>query len=489
VVFDMAAGNIVPKDSRDWYGSSKGNFGPRLAFSWAPTRLNGKTVLRVGSGFYYGPGQTEDQLQPSANDRIGRTITSGSLLAYPLDIDQLYATYNVNDPNLGYQPRAYAPGYHLPERILQYTASLQQELPGNAVLTVAYVGSQGRNLFLRSIANKITGFTMNQATGSASAVREFGGRFAEIDYKTSGGRDNYNALQTTFNRRYRSGLSLGMQYTWGHSLGTSAGSNEAITAGNPYDLNADHGSNNFDIRQSFNASALYDLPFGLGRKYLRHVNRVAEAFLGGWQLGGIVNARSGVPIDVLIVRPDLAYRDSRNGNLYSAPLVDSTGRVVTVPVINTLGGGSSRNVRRPNIVAGVDPYLHTGNKLQWLNPAAFSIPDAGTFGNSMRNGLTGPGLSQFDLTLSKKFRLSESANVEFRSEIYNILNHSNFANPGNLRLAQGISSSATGSGLQPGQPFSTGTAGSNFGVLTSTVSNQIGLGTNRQLQLSLRVNF
>ncbi len=159
---------------------------------------------------------------------------------------------------------------------------------------------------------------------------------------------------------------------------------------------------------------------------------------------------------------------------------------MTVPVVNTLGGGSSRNVRRPDIVAGVDPYLHNG--LQWLNPAAFSVPAAGSFGDSMRNGLTGPGLQQFDITLSKKFRFTETKNLEFRSEFYNIFNHANFANPGNLRLAQGIPS-APGAGLQPGQPFSASTAGGNFGTLNSTVSNQIGIGTNRQIQLALRFNF
>ncbi|HEY9248281.1 MAG TPA: hypothetical protein VIO38_04085, partial [Rariglobus sp.] len=269
VVFDMAKGDIVAGNSRSWYDSSTRNFGPRIALSWAPTRFKNKTVFRIGSGLYYGPGQTEDQLQPSANDRIGRTITSGPLLAYPFDPAAVYSSYNINDPNLGYQPRAYAPGYTLPERILQYTASVQQELPGSTILTVAYVGSQGRNLFLRSITNKITGYTMNPTTGAASVVREFGGRFAEIDYKTSGGRDNYNSLQTTVSRRFNSGLSLGLQHTWAHSIGNSAGSNEANTAGNPFDFNADRGSNNFDIRQSFNLTALYDMPVGKGRRLLR----------------------------------------------------------------------------------------------------------------------------------------------------------------------------------------------------------------------------
>ena len=110
---------------------------------------------------------------------------------------------------------------------------------------------------------------MNPTTGVGTAVREFGGRFAEIDYKTSGGSDNYNALQTTLSRRFNTGLSLGMQHTWGHSIGNSAGSNEANTAGNPFDFNADHGSNNFDIRHSFNLNALYEVPVGKGRRYLQ----------------------------------------------------------------------------------------------------------------------------------------------------------------------------------------------------------------------------
>jgi hypothetical protein len=487
VVFSIAQGDILPGYTGDWYQSSKVNFGPRLAFSWSPARLKNKTVFRIGAGYYYGPGQTEDQLQPSANDRIGKTISSGPLLAYPLNIDQIYSSYNVNDPNLGYQPRAYGPGYQIPEKILQYTASVQQQLPGSTLLTVAYVGSQGRNLFLRSITNKIIGVTMNPTTGAGTAVREFGNRFGEIDYKTSGGTDNYNAMQVTVNRRFNAGLSLGMQYNWAHSIGDSAGSNEANTAGNPFNFAADRGSNNFDIRHSFNFTALYELPFGAGKKHMNHAPRFADAALGGWQLGSIVNARTGVPVDVLIVRPDIAYVDKRNGSVYSSPLVVD-GAVVTNPIVNTLGGGSSRNVRRPDIVAGVDPYLHTGNKLQWLNPAAFAVPVPGSFGNSSRNGLTGPGIAQLDLTLSKRFRITESANMELRSEFYNIFNRANFANPSNVRLQQGIAS-APGSGLQPGQPFSASTMGANFGVLNSTVSNQIGIGTNRQIQLALRFNF
>ena len=494
VVFDILKGDIVAGSSAAWYQSSKANFGPRLGISWAPQALNNKTVFRIGSGFYYGPGQTEDQLQPEANDRVSTTISSGALNKYPLDTAAVYANYNVNSPTLGYQPRAYAPGYRIPERVLSYTASVQQELKGGAVLTVAYVGSQGRNLFLRSITNKITGVTMNPTTGVGTAIREFGPRFAEIDYKTSGGTSHYNSLQTTLNRRFNSGLSIAGTYSWSHDLGNTGGSNEANTAGNPYNFGADFGSNNFDIRQSFNMTTLYELPFGKGKKYAGSMSKPADFLLGGWQLGGIVNARTGVPMDVLITRPDITYVDKRDGREYATPLLGTDGTVYTVPVVNTLGGGNSRNIRRPNVVAGVNPYLNNDRSL--INPAAFSIPAPGTFGNSSRNSLTGPRLSQFDITVSKHFPITEKVNLEFRSEIYNIFNKANFANPANLRLAQGIPNGGTfangiapTAGLQPGVPYSTATAGGNFGVATSTVSNQIGIGTGRQIQLSLRLAF
>lgn len=132
-----------------WYNSSKLNFGPRLAFSWSPSRMNNKTVFRVGAGYFFGPGQTEDQVQPIDSDRATVSLTSGPLLAFPVNPLQILSTFNVNSLS-GYQPRAYASNYQLPEKILSYTFSVQQQLPGNALLTVAYVGSQGRNLFLRS---------------------------------------------------------------------------------------------------------------------------------------------------------------------------------------------------------------------------------------------------------------------------------------------------------------------------------------------------
>jgi hypothetical protein len=459
-----------------WYHSKKTNFGPRLGLSWSPAKFNGKTVFRAGAGYYYGPGQTEDQVQPIDSDRPTRTLTGN--IAWPVVPSQVLGGYNVNDPNLGFQPRAYGSGYTLPEKVLSYTASVQQELPGNAVLTVAYVGSQGRNLFLRSWTNGIVGVTTNPATGVGNAILQFGSRFAQIDYKTSGGTDHYDSLQTTLNRRFGKGLTAGLQWTYGHSIGNTGGSNEAQTTQNPFNFGQDRGNNAFDVRHSVNVNVLYQLPF-------KSPAKAANYLLGGWEVGGIYNGRTGLPVDVTVSRPDIVYQINGTNQFVQAPIVNN-GVVTTTAVVDNPFGGAFRSNRRPDVAAGVDPFLHTGDGRYFLNPAAFSFPQPGHFGNLGRYALHGPGLSQVDFTLHKKFAIDEKRNLELRAEFYNIFNRANFANPPAV-LATGLGTAANQ--IQPGQPYSAGSAGAAFGVFNSTVSKDVGLGAQRQIQLSLRLNF
>jgi hypothetical protein len=468
VLYNTVTGKLDAPGSRSFYQSSTTAFGPRLGLSWAPSKLNNKTTFRIGAGYYYGPGQGEDLIQPIESDRVSTTTTG----RFPVDALTVVKNFNVATAT-GIGVRAYAPGYKVPERILSYTASLQQQVWGGAILQLAYVGSQGRNLFLRSIANKVTGVNMNPTTGVGTVVREFGNQFGEIDYKTTGGNDNYNSLQTTLNRRFSRGLTLGAQWTYGHSIGNTAGSNEANTAMNPYNFAMDYGNNAFDIRHSANISAMYELPFARNNKYL-----------GGWQIGGIMNGRTGLPMDIRITRPDVVYRDTRNNNIVNSPIL-SNGQVVTVPVVNVPGGGNSRDVRVPDVVAGVNPFLQSSDRRYVVNPAAFSTPAPGTFGNLGRGALHGPGLTQFDLTLHKKFTFKERITSEFRFEAYNLFNRANFANPV-VRLNNVL---GTGTNqLQPGQAYNTTTAGS-FGTVLQTVESAVGLGAQRQVQLSLRFSF
>ena len=405
---------------------------------------------------------------------LSRTLTNA---VWPIVPSQVLAGYDINSPTLGYQPRGYAANYQIPEKILSYTASWQQELPSHTILTVAFVGSQGRNLFLRAWANGITGVTMNPTTGVGSPVLQFGSRFAQVDYKTSGGTDNYSSMQTTLNRRFSKGLTAGFQWTYGHSIGNTGGSNEAQTAQNPFNFKQDHGNNAFDVRHSMNLSLLYQLPF--------QFSGLRQRVLGGWEVGGVMNARTGVPIDVTMSRPDIAYQMNATGQFVNAPIVNN-GTVLTTPVINNPYGGAFRNNRRPDVVAGVDPFLQTGDGRYFLNPAAFSIPKPGSFGNLGRYALHGPGLNQVDFTVHKQFKLTERTNLEFRAELYNAFNRANFSNP------PAVLSNALGTGtnqLQPGQSFSAAAAGSAFGVINSTVSKDVGLGAQRQAQFSLRLNF
>jgi hypothetical protein len=544
VLFDITNGTLRPPTEAA-FQSSKTNFGPRISMTWSPKPNGGaffgggRTVLRGGFGIFYGPGQTEDQIQPIESDRISSTFTSnpifpnGPALAFPLNSDAAAAFFNnpANVNTRAYQPRAYSPDYKIPEKVYQYTFSLQQELFSGTVLTAAYVGSQGRNLFLRSIANKIlpgqttvlsnttlpAGFGVvnlqDPVSGRITAVRtvrEFSvisgnnalNPFAEVDYKTSGGDDSYNALQMTLSRRLTTGLTLNSQYTFSRSFGTTAGSNEARTAAIPDDFEADRGYNNFDVRHTFNISALYKLPFGKGSSH--EFGAAGNALLGDWEIGGIVNARSGLPIEVGITRPDVVMQCAAAScpvtinnvattvpNGFVAQLTSGTLPVGFVGVVNTPGGGASRNVRRPNIVPGVNPYLNADRNL--INPAAFSIPLPGQFGDLQRNALRGPNFKQFDLVLNKRFRLTESTNIEFRTEVFNIFNFANFAIPSTtLNNALGTVTTAgvmSSGSLQPGNGFTQAQAGGTFGLLRQTVERTVGLGTSRQIQFALRLNF
>jgi hypothetical protein len=500
VKFDINTGQLDP-DTTPFYKSSKTNFQPRLAATYAMTQ---KMLLRGGFGIFVGPGQTEDQIQPIEAERISTTLSAGAPGAlYPVDPNVIRANFINNPNNRSYQPRAYANDYSIPEKVYEYTTSVQRELGANFETTIAYVGSIGRNQFLRSIANRTVGVQSNGAS-AATQVREFdiltcsngtvlngtqtpltGGLcgtgntiasiqrpFAEIDYKTSGGQNTYNSLQLGLTRRSSNGVTMNAQYTLGKSWGNTGGSNEAVTSNNNAraisDFGYDMGYNTFDVRHTFNLSAIY-------------TTKGSNAFVRDWNIGGIINARSGIPVPVLITRPDIVYVDGA-GNVFNNPAAGLTA------VVNTPGGGASRNQRRPDLVPGVDPFIKDGGLL-FLNPAAFTTPKPGTFGNLTRNQIHGPGMKQVDMVISRRVNVGKGPNVELRAEIFNIFNFTNFANPGGtLPNALPNASTSEANKVQPGQPFTNAAAGT-FGRLTSTVSRTVGIGTPRQIQFAVRFGF
>ena len=172
-------------------------------------------------------------------------------------------------------------------------------------------------------------------------------------------------------------------------------------------------------------------------------------------MGTIINARSGVPINVTINRPD--------------------NKTINGVTVTNLPGGNSRGTQRPDVVPGVNPYLKDG--VRWLNPAAFTTPQPGTFGNLERNALRGPGFWQVDFMASKDFRFGSNQGIQIRAELFNILNHLNYENPAAV-LPDGTA----------GVPFTDAQAGT-FGYMLGPLNRTVGLGTARQTQISLRFLF
>jgi Carboxypeptidase regulatory-like domain/TonB dependent receptor-like, beta-barrel len=428
--------NNFAENGANFYNPDKNNFAPRLS---AVFQLNEKTAIRAGYGHFYGPGQFEDRIQPIENYIERRRVTSTDVatLAYPVDPSVYRNLLSIR----GYthdRPDEYN---------IQYGASVERELPTGINLSVGYTGSRGKDMFLRGVANTFDNTTR---------VRQFPA-VGQVDYKTSGcldglvingnpihgcGKASYDALQISMTRRFRSGLAGGLQYQYSRNEGTTQGSNEAATASNTFDFNTEFGRNPTDIPHTFNGSLVYLIP-GNG------------AWVGGWRVGGIVNARSGVPINVTIARPDTV----------------SLGGVT----VTNIPGGNTRGTQRPDLVAGVDPYLKQG--VRWLNPAAFAAPLPGTFGNLPRNYLRGANFWQLDLNVSKDIRFTGNQGVQVRVDVFNITNRLNYENPA-ANLPAGT----------VGQAFTDATAGT-FGYMLGPLNRTVGLGTARQTQLSVRFLF
>jgi hypothetical protein len=428
--------NAFADNGANFYNPDKNNFAPRLS---AVFQVNDKTALRAGYGHFYGPGQFEDRIQPIENYIERRRVQAADVpvLAYPVDPSVYRNLLSVR----GYthvRPDEYN---------VQYGFSVSRELPSAINLTVGYTGSKGRDMFLRGVANTFDNTTR---------VRPFPA-VGQVDYKTSGcldglvingnsiagcGEATYDALQISMTRRFRSGLTGGLQYQYSRNEGTTQGSNEAATASNTFDYNSEFGPNLSDIPHSFNGSLVYMLPFN-------------GQWAGGWRVGGILNARSGAPINVTIARPDT---------------VTLNGVTVT-----NIPGGNSRGTQRPDLVAGVSPYLKDG--VRWLNPAAFAAPIPGTFGNLPRNFLRGPSFWQLDLNVSKDLRFTGNQGLQFRLEVFNITNRLNYESPA-ANLPAGT----------VGQAFTDASAGT-FGYMLGPLNRTVGLGTARQTQLSVRFLF
>jgi hypothetical protein len=232
-----------------------------------------------------------------------------------------------------------------------------------------------------------------------------------------------------------------LEYSLGHGIDDVQ--DQGLFASDPQNLNnipAERGNGSGDIRHNVSFNTMYELPFGKGKHFLNNKNGAVERIVGGWNVAALGILRTGVASTVYIGT-------------------------------NTFGNGDYTN-QRPNRVAGVSQYGTGSGPDNFLNPAAYSMPDPGTFGDLGRNTFYGPSYSQIDFSILKKIPLTERTNLDFRAEFFNLFNHPNFDEP---NATWGLTAADT---VFP-----------SFGQVFNTLGRTLGVGTSRQIQFALRFNF
>jgi hypothetical protein len=430
--FDVATQSFLPRDQAP-YHAPRGDFAPRVGFSYDPFG-KGKTVIHGYGGLFYMPMQFG----------FGLISNIPELSSYNVNVFQVPISYPQANPALpaGTQNVLAFPQNPKDPYSTNWLFGIQQEVAPNTILTVNYTGNKTTHMqagisFAALNANPANPFTQ---------ARPFSG-FANENVANDGLFSNYNALQVQL-RRNVGRLSLEANYTWSHEIDDLV--NVFGGFSNPLDANADRGSGDWDVRHNFTSSLVYSLPD------LKGSNSLVRGVLGGWQTSSIFQTRSGLPANVQLV------------------------------------SGFFGNPVRPDYVPGVSPLL---SSVDWptssynvnaftVNPNYDGTPGQFT-GNVGRNALRGPGFFQWDFSVMKNFPVTEKAKVQFRVDLFNILNHPNFANPdAGICTAVTPATSTTSAAC---------TVNPNFGRVGQTIADnmgsQIGTGTSRQAQFSLKFIF
>jgi outer membrane receptor protein involved in Fe transport len=427
ILTPLSGGRIFHNDYSNWQ--------PRIGLAY---QLTNSTVLRAGYGRFF---DNWAAITQTAQNFEGTWPDLGQLGASSLNPLTGAPSASAGDPfNLGsgspvttgtpFTQETWFADPHLKRPYSDdWNFGVQQEVGASSVLTLNYVGSHGGRLDISTFANT----ALTPGPGPIAPRTPFPYITQQAPFDRSVGRSSYNALQASLNGRGVHGLTYLISYTWSKALDigcTGWYGVEGCSTQTPYDLNRDRGPAATDLTHIFSAAWVYELPFGKG-KSLSSSNSFLNYVIGGWALNGILSFSSGQPFDV-----GISGDPANTGNVSF-----TTGY----------------NYERLNLVG--DPYPANKSPKHWLNPAGFQVPKQFTFGDLGRNSLRSDWSKNLDLSLFKRFPITENMRLEFRFEAFNVTNTPVWGIPGN------------------------NIANSNFGVVSSTVN------TARQLQFGLKFYF
>lgn len=414
----LYGGNLVSSDYAD--------LAPRLGVVYSPSEA---WSIRAGFGIFYSQDSGIEFFDLARGfGRVSVADDPGNPSAtYQNFIPTGGAYVTLTRPNVfGIVPNLRTPYYN------QYVLNLQHDLTKGTLLEVGYAGNSGHHLWgLQNLNAAVPG-----ATGSTASRSPFN-YLGIIQALQSSNYSNYNAFTAKLTHRASAGLTYTASYTFSKSLDDSSairGTASDILPQNSRCLSCDYGPSGFNIPHRFVTSVLYELPVGRGKRFLNSGGFLNE-LIGGWQVGSIVSAQSGIPVNT------------------------QTG-------IDTAGTGGYGEIRLNT--TGVSPNYAKGQRTlsRWWNPAAFTLPVAGTFGNAQRNYLQAPHFVDWDASLLKNFHIHQEQSLQFRFETFNTANHPNFGVPNPSWSSTSIT-----------------TPGASFATITTTANAM------RQMQAALKFNF
>ena len=418
------------------------NFAPRAGLAY---KVTNKTVFHAGFGIYYAAPDVGNSATLSANVPVDdywafnnpATYVAGATSSTVFNYARNGYVHTVVTSGGALQPST--PAYAVdPNAKTPYTeqwhAAIEQQIPFSTILKIAYVGTKGTHLdnFRDINTDPLVAGTNSVTYNRPYGVPGVGGAvFAQINELETRQVSSYNALQVTAERRAH-GLGFLASYTYSHAL--DEGSAESATVTNPYNLRYDYGNADYNVPNRFVASSNYQLPFK-GSGVLGPLER-------GWQVNAIAQFFDGLPFSV------------------ASGTALGDGLTTRAQLLPGFGNGS----------------LPKGQRTlgRWFNTQAFAVPAAGTWGNSGRNILQGPGTKTVDFSIFKDTHLAESKVLQLRAEAFNLANTPQFNNP-----------AATVGTLNP----TTGLWSNGFGTISSAASESTFQRTERQVQFAAKITF